>query len=152
MSRRSVHLAVGAALLLSASACTKPSPIVTIVTNGHSVHAAASNYCFGGKTLVSEDQCVADGPRTTSIEVRPGDTVGIDVDSDLADTGWVVYDPISKLNGDLHKDHYLTFTADFGQSASVAVLEIHQVQPAGTDTQLNKVLGIWRFQLKRKDS
>jgi len=152
MSRRYASLAVGAGLLLSTSACTKPSPIVTIVTNGHSVHASAANYCFGGRPLVSEDQCVADGPKTTKIDVRAGDTVGIDVDSDLAETGWVVYDPISKLNGDLHKDHYFSFTASFGPSETVALVEIHQVQPATGTAQLNKVLGIWRFELDRKDS
>ena len=151
MSRRLVSVAVGGAMVFALSACEKPSPGVTVVTNGHSVHAAASNYCFGGKTLRSEDECPADGPRKTVVKVRPGDTVGIDVDSDLADTGWVVYDPISKLNSDVHKTHYFGFTAGFGQAENVAVLEIHQVQPAAGATQLNKVLGIWRFELQRQD-
>jgi hypothetical protein len=147
MSRRLVHLGLGVGLVLMAAACQQPSPGVTVVTNGHSVHVAASNYCFHGRTLSSEAECPAEGPRVTRVKVRAGDTVGIDVDSDLADTGWVLYDPVSKQNGDVHKGHYLTFPADLGTATS-AYLEVHQVTGSGSGpSDLVKVLGIWRFQL-----
>ncbi|MCW2671387.1 MAG: hypothetical protein JWO27_3284 [Frankiales bacterium] len=146
-ARRLVHLGLGAGLLLGLAACQKPSPGVTVVTNGHSVHVAASNYCFHGETLASEDQCPADGPTKTTVKVRPGDNVGIDVDSELADTGWVVYDPVSRQNSDIHRSHYFSFTATFGATESGAFLEIHQIKAGQGPTDLNKVLGIWRFEL-----
>ena len=145
--RRLVRVGLAAAALLAAGACQKPSPGVTIVTGGHSVHVAASNYCFHGKTLTSQAQCVADGPRITTVKVRAGDTVGIDVDSELADTGWVVYDPVSKQNGEVHNDHYVSFPVDLG-NAPAAFLEVHQVTGSGrSPSDLVRVLGIWRFQL-----
>jgi hypothetical protein len=146
-ARRLARLGLGAGLLLGLAACQKPSPGVTVVTNGHSVHVAASNYCFHGKTLTSEDECPADGPRKTTVKVRSGDTVGIDVDSELADTGWVVYDPVTRLSGDIHRSHYFAFTATFGAAESGAFLEIHQVKAGQGPTTLNRVLGIWRFEL-----
>lgn len=148
-ARRLVQLALGAGLLLSATGCQQPSPGVTVVTDGHSVHVAASNYCFHGRTLTSQAQCPADGPRITTVKIRSGDTVGIDVDSELAKTGWVIYDPVSKQNGEIHTEHYVSFPADLGSSPA-AFLEVHQVTGGSSPTDLVKVLGIWRFQLVEK--
>jgi hypothetical protein len=146
-ARRLVQVGLGACLVLLATACQKSSPEVTLATNGHSVHVAASNYCFHGRTLAREDECQADGPRVTTVKVRQGDQVDIKVDTELTRTGWVVYDPLTKQNGEIHKDDHVSFQADLGNAAS-AYLEVHQVAGTGTSTaDLVRVLGIWRFQL-----
>jgi hypothetical protein len=142
MSARLAQVGLGAALLLAAG-CQQHSPHVTVVTNGHTVRVAASNYCFGGKTLGREDECPADGPKLTTLKVRTGGTVRIEVDAALAKTGWVVYDPLTKQNGAVHKDDHLTFPVALGKTAA-AYLEVHQVT-GGSD--LSRVLGIWRFEL-----
>ena len=143
MRARLAQAGLGMVLLLATVGCQKHSPHVTVVTDGHSVRVAASNYCFGGKTLSREDECPADGPKLTTVKVRADDTVRIDVDDALAHTGWVIYDPLSKQNGALHKDGHLTFPVALGKAAS-AYLEVHQVTGA---SDLSRVLGIWRFQL-----
>ena len=94
----------------------------------------------------------AEGPRATTVKVRNGDQVGIDVDSDLPATGWVIYDPVSKTNANVQKDHWFTFDAEFGD-ARTAYLEVHQVRPTGTGpTDLVQVLGIWRFVFQLDES
>jgi hypothetical protein len=143
MPARLAQAGLGVALLLATAGCEKHSPHVTVVTNGHTVHVAASNYCFGGKTLGREDECPADGPKLTTVKVRAGDTVRIEVDEELTHTGWVIYDPLSKQNGAIHNDDHLTIPVALGKAAS-AYLEVHQVT-GGSD--LSRVLGIWRFQL-----
>ena len=144
---RLVHLAVGAGLLLTVAACQKPSPGVTVVTNGHSVHVEASNYC-GGKSFDKESDCVTHGPQTTRVRVRSGDRVGIDVDSELADSGWVIYDPVSKQNSEVFTQHYYAFDATFGNGEKGAFLEVHQVEKVKSGSvDLTKVTGIWRFEL-----
>jgi hypothetical protein len=147
MSRRLLSLALAAGALTTVAACQKPSPGVTVVTDGHSVHVAASNYCFGGRTLTSQTECPADGPSKTVVKVRSGDTVGIDVDSELADSGWVIYDPVSRQNSEVHTSHYYAFTASFGAGETGAFVEVHQVRSGAGPTDLTKVLGIWRFEL-----
>jgi hypothetical protein len=149
---RLLQVGVGAALLLATAGCRQPSPGVTVVTHGHSVHVRASNYCFHGRTFTHQDDCPADGPRVTQVEVRPGDTVGIDVDRELARTGWVIYDPVTRENGTIHKGRYVSFPVDLGNATS-AFLEVHQVTGSGTSTaDLVRVLGIWRFELVESSS
>ena len=142
MPARLDRVGLGALLLLVAG-CQQHSPHVTVTTGGHSLRVAASNYCFGGKTLGREDECPADGPKLTTVKVTAGEIVRIDVDAALARTGWVVYDPLTKQNGEIHHDDHLTFPVALGKTAS-AYLEVHQI--AGT-SDLSRVLGIWRFQL-----
>lgn len=147
MSRQPVLAGLGAGLLLLTAACQKDSPQVTLVSNGRSVHVAASNWCRG-RTFTQETDCVTDGPKTTLVKVRSGDTVGIDVDSELADSGWVIYDPVTRQNSEILKKHYYAFNATFGNGETGAFLEVHQVQRARTgNVELNRVTGIWRFQL-----
>ena len=75
--------AVGA--LLALSACEKPAPIVTVVNEGRSVYAEANSWCFEGQ---SGDECAQRSEEPTTLQVRGG-TLGIDVDKELADGGWL---------------------------------------------------------------
>jgi hypothetical protein len=94
---RLVRLAVGAGLLLSASACTKASPAITLVSQGSTTHFEAQQWCTGGTALDKGTECPGTGPSHDAVlKVRDGDQVGIDVDSDLLAPGWYLYDVDTK--------------------------------------------------------
>ena len=88
MQRRVATLAMAAAGLAVSSmltACEKPLPAATFFSGSHSTRIEAS--CW------TEDEQGGDCaiPQTGSgeLEVSPGDTVGISVDPEVAEHGWV---------------------------------------------------------------
>lgn len=110
-ARRPLACVAAAGALLALSACEKPAPIVTVVSGGESVYAEANTWCFEGQT---GDECAERATGVTTIPVRPGETVGVDVDKELADDGWSLElgapgqepQPSGPQEG-----HYLSFTA-----------------------------------------
>lgn len=129
--------AVGALLVLSA--CEKPAPIVTVVSAGESVYAEASTWCFEGQT---GDECAERETGVTSLPVRAGETVGVDVDKELAEGGW--YIELSAPGGESQQQpqrsepqtgHYFSFTAPSLAPGSALRLDVRAVgegeQPRG---------------------
>jgi len=148
--RRLVPL--GAGILLLAAGCQKPSPAITLVSGGHSTHFEAQQWCRGGKVLVSGNECPGTGPKVLEIvRAAGGDQVGVDVDSDLAEHGWYLFDndtdqPVLGIS----TSHYRTFPADFSRSkvTGVAQLEVRTVDHVPTSaTDVAKVTGQWVFQV-----
>ncbi len=82
--RRLLSAASAAGALLALTACEKPTPLVTVVSGGHSVYTEASSWCFEGQ---SPPDCAERESGVTELRVRGGETVGVDVDDELADRG-----------------------------------------------------------------
>lgn len=81
-------LALGTAALLSGCGVGS-SPIVTVFTPGHgSVTVEAQCWKPEGKLTDAAD-CPVDAHLTGALEVEPGATIGISVDKDIAEKGWV---------------------------------------------------------------
>lgn len=89
-SRRRLSAVVSAALLvLALSACEKPSPLVTLVSSGNSVFSEARAYCFEGQS-VQEANCASREQEVKELRVRSGQPIGIDVDKEIAERGWLI--------------------------------------------------------------
>ena len=144
-ARRPLACVAAVGALLALSACEKPAPIVTVVSGGKSVYAEASTWCFEGQR---GDECAERASGTTQIPVRAGETVGVDVDKELADGGW--YLELSPPEGSQGQEpqrsepqegHYFSFTAPSLAAGSSLRLDVRAVgegeEPRGT----------WRFEL-----
>jgi len=85
-ARRPLACVAAVAALLGLSACEKPAPIVTVVNEGRSTYAEASTWCFEDQT---GDECATRSEGATDLRVQRG-PLGVDVDEELVDVGWVV--------------------------------------------------------------
>ena len=128
-ARRPLACVAAVGALLALSACEKPAPIVTVVSGGQSVYAEANTWCFEGQT---PPDCAERETGSTSIPVRAGETVGVDVDKELADGGW--YLELSAPGGDQQpqrsepqEGHYFSFTAPSLAAGSTLDLMVYAV-------------------------
>lgn len=127
--------AIGLALL---AGCEKPAPGVTIVSQGQSVRADAAIYTFDGKVKTYSR------PNVT-LSVREGDTIGIDVDKDVAGQGWAVKVGDQQLTDVLKGKHHTSVTVPPLGQAGGATLVVGEVPKAGQQAS-----GLWIFTLKRR--
>ena len=154
---RLVRLAVGAGLLLSVSACTKASPAITLVSQGSRTHFEAQQWCRDGAALDKGTECPGTGPDHDAVlKVRDGDQVGIDVDSDLLDPGWYLYDADTKSNitGVKTGHYYALANVVFSGRPDTGIirLEVRTVDHLPTSsTDLPRITGRWQFQLVQRD-
>ena len=146
--RRLLASASLAGALLALTACEKPAPIVTVVSGGESVHTEANTWCFEGQT---PPDCAERAEGVTELPVRGGETVGVDVDGEVAERGW--YLELSEPEGqgqggqpqrsEVQTGHYFAFTAPnlpVGSALRLtvrALSEGEQPEPSGT----------WQFEL-----
>jgi hypothetical protein len=130
-ARRPLACVAAVGALLALSACEKPAPIVTVVSGGESVYAEANTWCFEDQT---PPDCAERETGTTAIPVRAGETVGVDVDKELADGGW--YLELSAPGGEGEQQpqrsepqegHYFSFTAPSLAAGSTLDLAVYAV-------------------------
>ncbi len=129
-ARRPLACVAAVGALLALSACEKPAPIVTVVSGAQSVYAEANTWCFEDQT---PPDCAERASGTTSIPVRAGETVGVDVDKELADGGW--YLELSAPEGgdqqpqrsEPQEGHYFSFTAPSLAGGSTLQLDVRAV-------------------------
>jgi hypothetical protein len=112
-ARRPLACVAAVGALLAVSACEKPAPIVTVVSGSESVWTEASTWCFEDQT---GDECAERANGTTELRVRAGETVGVDVDKELADGGWYLELSVpgegqEPQSSGPQEGHYLSFTA-----------------------------------------
>lgn len=148
--RRLLATASVAGALLALTACEKPSPIVTVVSGGESVYSEADVFCFEDQSLEAGD-CATRNEGTTRLPVRAGEAVGVDVDKELAEGGWLIElsDPAQGEQAQPQRSepqtgHYFQFTAPNLPSGSTLLLTVRSLDEAGTPT------GEWRFTLSPK--
>ena len=138
--------ATSAIALLALTGCERPAPIVTVTSGGDSVHKAADVYCFEEQ---SGDECAERAEGVTTLEVSPGQQVGVDVDKDVAERGW--YIELAARDGqgqpqrsDVQDDHYFAFTLQ-GIGEEGLVLSVKALPEEGSEDEES---GLWTFELQ----
>jgi hypothetical protein len=134
--------------LVALTGCSKPTPIVSVVSGGRTVHTDATLYCFSGQSIAAKD-CRTDSSKTpTVVKVKPGAAVGIDVSKALADSGWVVVIPGSGQTQDessgKQTSHYLSFTPQFNQQSPQVAIDVRMLDHG---SESKPTIGLWRFVL-----
>ena len=146
--RRLLASACAAGALLALTACEKPAPIVTVVSGGESVYAEASTWCFDEQT---PPDCAERGEGVEELSVRGGQTVGVDVDKELAERGWFIELAEPEGQGDGARQpqrsepqtgHYFTFTAPNLPSGSSLLLTVRALGEGEQEPS-----GEWEFAL-----
>lgn len=133
--------------LVALTGCQKPTPIVSMVSGGHTVHSDAAVYCFPGQSAAAQN-CRTHGTSPTVLKVKVGQQVGIDVSKKVADAGWVVVlpgddnDPSNDQASGKQDTHYFAFTPQF-QSGPLRV-EVRMLDHGRTDAP---TVGNWQFVL-----
>lgn len=146
--RRLLASASVAGALLALTACEKPAPIVTVVSGGESVYTEASTWCFEGQT---PPDCAERAEGVTELSVRGGETVGVDVDKELADRGWFLElaEPEGQGQGsqpqrsEPQTGHYFTFTAPNLPTGSSLLLTVRALG----EGEEQEPVGEWEFVL-----
>lgn len=144
--RRLAGAALAALSLLVVAGCQKPAPIVTLVNAGHSVYTEATVYCFKGQSNAQGD-CATRKTGTTTLAVKGGEPIGVDVAKELVKRSWVieVTDPGGKSEpqqSEVQKDkHYLSFTAPSLSDGKALLLTVRSLGDGDQPT------GEWRFTL-----
>jgi hypothetical protein len=134
--------------LLTLTGCQKPTPVVSMVSSGKSVHTDATIYCFEGQSAQQQNCRAPEGKAPTVLEVKVGQQVGIDVDKKLAEAGWVVVlpgddeDPSNDQASGKQDSHYFAFTPQF-ESGPLRV-EVRMLDEGRTDAA---TIGNWQFVL-----
>lgn len=129
-ARRPLACVAAVGALLALSACEKPAPIVTVVSGGQSVYTEASTWCFEDQT---PPDCAERAEGTTEIPVRAGQTVGVDVDRELAEGGWYLElsapgdDSQDPQRSEPQEGHYFSFTAPSLTRGSTLDLAVYAI-------------------------
>ncbi|GAC1439976.1 MAG: hypothetical protein NVSMB55_03050 [Mycobacteriales bacterium] len=139
--------------LVALTGCSKPTPIVSVVSGGTTAHTEATLYCFSGQTIAMKD-CRTDtthGP--TVIKVKPGQPIGIDVSRELVTAGWVVVLPAGgQGQGQAGQDqssgkqvtHYLSFVPQFSQQSPQVAIDVRMLDHG---SESRPTIGLWQFVL-----
>ena len=141
---------VGAAVASVAvlSSCEKPAPGVTVVSGTSSQHRQALCWSFSGDPLTPDtcaqdivEQATSDG-RVATIPVTPGDTIGISVDTAVANVGWYPAVGSQRLTQDPIYSTYFRFTYPDLQPVPAAGVALQVIAGKGDETR-----GLWVFTL-----
>ncbi len=142
-ARPLAHAAAAAVALAALAGCQKPTPGVTVSSGSESAHSEATVFCRDGQTVQKRD-CVEHLDRVSVVKVKPGERVGIDVDSALAKHGWVLVDADAQASSGVQDERYFSYTPQFAQNKGVVNLEVRSLDHVADDA---KVTGVWRIQL-----
>lgn len=149
--RTSIKAVALAAILLGLTACEKPNPEVTVFSGARSVHAPAACWMPEATSACAMDPNAA----VTELVATSGATLGISVDSDVAEAGWrpslIVNGQEQQLtSGLLHKRYWrmqypeVALTGLAGQPLQLVVYSM-------TEDGKN-VRGYWNFSLDNTES
>jgi hypothetical protein len=157
-SARSLVLALAVPVAaLALTACDKPAPSATIFSGSTSEHREALCWSFDADRAYTADDCAVDVAAAQSqqsvfdaldeylatLEVAPGDVVGISVDPEVAETGWSVTVNGRPLHRELLTETYFRFTMP-PQPLRQGSAEL-QIQAAAEDG--TSARGFWVFRL-----
>lgn len=136
---------LAAALLLSLAACEKPTPGVTIAAGTRSVHIESTTYCHEGQSAEKRN-CSEHLDRIGLVRVKEGQQVMIDVDSDIAENGWILVDTDANARSNVQDEHFFSYTPDF-RNGPLVNLEVRSLDRPANDARQT---GIWKFQLVQR--
>ena len=134
--------------LVALTGCQKPTPIVSMVSGGHTVHTDATIYCFDGQSAQQQNCRAPQGKTPAVLKVKPGQPVGIDVSKQVADNGWVIVlpgddqDPSNDQASGTQDSHYFAFTPQL--ESSPLRVEVRMLDQGRSDAP---TLGNWQFVL-----
>lgn len=150
--RRTAAALTALAAVAGLSGCTKPTPLVTLVSGGHTVKAEATTYCFAGqdpqRAAGTQGACRLDPTAVpTVLRVTPGQQVSVDVSKALASKGWYVL--VKAAEGSSRSvpqdGHYFAFPAGFTAGLRAPLqIEVHSTDSARDGAHET---GVWQFQL-----
>lgn len=145
-------VALAAAVIVGLTGCEKPKPEVTVFSGANSVHSEAA--CWAADANATCD-LTAIGGLVTPFTVRQGSTLGISVDSDVAEQGWIpmlVVNGQSQplINGVLHRRYWkMVYPETAGTSLMGQSLAL---QVVSTTSDGKGVRGAWLFNLSSSES
>ncbi len=140
-------LVVGVALLGSLTACSKPAPEVSVFSGANSVHSAALCWSSDAATACNTQTV---GTAHDGLTIQQGGPLGISVDSDIADAGWVPQliingQPQSLTTAPLHRRYWkMQFPETAGSSLMGHSVTLEVI--ALTDNQQSP-RGVWSIAL-----
>lgn len=149
MNTRALGIGLTIVAVAGLSACTKPTPEVTVVSGTTS--AVAPALCWEPDSTVRDAvvSCIGDslsGPAAElpEISVIPGNVVGVNVDPEIAEAGWTLTIGESPLTREPITDTYFRFTFPDFQAVPAEGLRL-SVLARGDSAERNR--GLWSFQL-----
>lgn len=142
-ARPLVSAAAAAVALTALAGCQKPTPGVTVSSGAQSSHIEATVFCRAGQSVEARN-CVEHLDRVAVVKVKPGEQVGIDVDSTLADHGWLVFDTDQNARSSVQDQHYFAYTPQFRDNNPIINLEVRSLDKVAEDAH---VTGVWKIQL-----
>ncbi|MFI5958471.1 hypothetical protein [Cryptosporangium sp. NPDC051539] len=153
LTKRGVALGVAAAALGLVTACDKPAPYATVVSDGDTAGGEATAWCFENGTFNAStpgSDCKAGPANAGTITVKPGGTVEVDVPPDVGEDGWTA--ALASSDGNLAPvsfvrkgTSYIRFAVPNDATGSTTyVLELLALHPG---QNAEKARGLWRFVL-----
>lgn len=147
--RRLAAASTALGAILGLTACEQPTPLVSLYSGGTTLQDRAFSFCFPGQDpqrMAGEPgACRYDSERKPLVlQVRPGDSVLIDVDKDLADAAWFATLRVEGKEGSriaVQEEHTGRIQPDFNQGPQ-QFLEVRKLDRAADDAQ---VVGLWLF-------
>ena len=143
-ARRAAATVLAVVALTGCGDIEKPAPEVSVFSGSSTIRLEAATYCFD------------DGPdcRTAPVEVArlavtPGDTIGISVDSDIAERGWYLAagNQVASRRIDGHYYKFAVGAEQFRQSDSLNLQVVTL-----PDNETGQATGVWAFTLEQADS
>lgn len=147
--KRSALIALSSLLILPLAACSKPAPGASVFSGMSSVNEEAICWAFDSDAI-DPATCGADalskavaGGRVPKISVIPGDTIGISVDTVVAETGWFPSIGGQRLTQEPITSTYYRFRFPDLQQMPADGLTLEVIAGSGDKTR-----GIWVFALE----
>jgi hypothetical protein len=148
-SRRSAAIGLLVLSPLALAGCEKPNPGVTVWSGTNSEHVQALCWEHEEGTALGAGTCAEDvvaraqqGSGITTIDVRPGNTVGISVDPVVAESGWSVQIAGQPLATNLTETYFrFSFPQNVPAGGEGFIMEV-TAQAGDTGNR-----GLWFFRL-----
>lgn len=149
--RTAAALGAVSAGLLVLSACDKPTPLATVTVNGDSVHTEAACYEHGKAIGEHEIKSCLQKEAEKSVTVGMDDKVRFGVDPEVAERGWTLFIGGQPAEQEPYKKTYRSIPGNVFFSAGQSGATLKKAQVSLVETDGNKLMGIWHFELKKGD-
>lgn len=146
--RRLAIAGIALAAVFGLAACEKPAPGISVFSGTQTKNAEAVCWSFDSDNLTPQ-QCASDlianaaqNGKAPTVRVIPGETVGISVDTAVAQAGWTPIIGGQRLTEQPLTSNYWRF--DWPSTQQLPADGVELLIQAGRDT---KTRGVWAFKL-----